>query len=106
MAHPAVRTDAETLLSDIPAELQSAFGEFLDERCTETHFGRVGPVDVFRAAFHNYCRTVAHCEPPEGTQFVRLLDVAGYLPEWTTNRAGKSLLIVRGIRMTEEETAA
>jgi hypothetical protein len=106
MAHPAIRTDAEALLSGISAELQDALDKFLDDRCTETHFGRVSQAEVLQAAFHNYCRTVARCEPPEGNQFVRLLDVVGYLPVWSTSRAGRKLLVVRGIRLNDEETAA
>ncbi|MER5687428.1 hypothetical protein [Streptomyces sp. NPDC002205] len=106
MTRPAFRTDAEALLNGISAELQGAFNAFLDERCTETHFRRASSVDVLRAAFHKYCRVVARCEPPEGTQFVRLLDVVGYLPEWTEDRSGRSLLIVRGIRLGDEVTAA
>jgi hypothetical protein len=106
MAHPAVRTDAETLLSNIPAELQSAFDAFLAEHCADVPFGRFDIVSNIRAAFHYYCRNTARIEPPVGTQFERLLDVAGYLPEWSKDKSGRAYLVVRGIRLNAEETAA
>ncbi|WP_328920572.1 hypothetical protein OG911_25315 [Streptomyces sp. NBC_00208] len=106
MTHPAIRTDAETLLSNIPAELQSAFDAFLTEHCADVPFGRFDVVSNVRAAFHYYCRNTARCEPSEGTQLERLLDVAGYLPEWTKDKSGRAYLIVRGIRLTQEDDAA
>lgn len=106
MTHPVVKTDAATLLSNIPTDLQTAFAEFLDAECDETRFTQYTYLHTLRAAFHNYCRQVAEVEPAEGTQIERLCDVAGYLPQWSQDRQGNPQLVVRGIRLKDVKDAA
>ncbi|MFJ7948601.1 hypothetical protein ACIQ6K_33925 [Streptomyces sp. NPDC096354] len=101
MAHPAVRIDADTLLSTIPAEVADAFEDFLDEYAVEMNMGRTSTVRVITAVFHRYCRRVLHIEPPSGTEVIRMLDVFGYLPEWTETKGKQRLLVVRGIQLTD-----
>ncbi|MFF3356643.1 hypothetical protein ACFYWN_29250 [Streptomyces sp. NPDC002917] len=101
MAHSAVRTDAATLISNIPAETIDAFENFLDQHGIEISANRTTAVRVITSVFHRYCRRVLHIEPPCGTEVIRMLDVGGYLPEWITIKTGDPLLIVRGLQLDD-----
>ncbi|MFC8263251.1 hypothetical protein ACFUNF_38000 [Streptomyces sp. NPDC057291] len=101
MAHPAVRADAETLISNIPAEIVDAFEDFLDAHGVEVSLAQTSTVRMITSSFHRYCRRVLHIEPPSGTEVIRMLDVAGYLPEWVVTKSGVSLLIVRGLKLDD-----
>ncbi|MFJ8597266.1 hypothetical protein ACIREM_00805 [Streptomyces shenzhenensis] len=97
-----VRTDAASLLQNIPQELQDAFADFLSECTTHQSAVRHTPVLLIESVFHRYCRQRALVEPAQGgTQVIRLLDVNGYLPQWSPDKNGRDALIVRGLRLTQ-----
>lgn len=99
--HPAVKVDAASLTADIPDELQNAFDQFLNECTEDASFGRVMPLSMFKAAFHAYVRHNDLGEPASGTQVNRLMDVAGYIPDWHTSKSGTEFLAVRGLNLKD-----
>lgn len=94
-----VHTDAPTLPSGMPDELQDAFDVFFDERLVETAFEKSTHVNILRSAFFHYCVHVARCVPPTGAQFKELVNSAGYVMERRHTTAEAYTLIVRGLRI-------